>query len=253
VKRYFYYVIWFLLPLVVLGCSENNKSVLKVAAAANMQFALTEISEAFTQETGVEVEIILGSSGKLNAQIKAGAPFDVFVSADMDFPNDLFLSGFSEQAPKVYALGTLVIWTLDDLVPPSFNYLRNGDFNHIAVPNAKTAPYGRAVKEVLDRKKLTQELKSKLVYGESVGQTNQFIISKAAEIGITSKSVVMTETMRNNGTWKEIPANFHSPISQGIILIKNDRTLNNQAHDFYEFMFSAKANNILVKYGYRIP
>ena len=239
--------------ILLLGCTSQSEKPLTIAAAANMQFALTEITEAFTEETGIKTETILGSSGKLNAQIKEGAPYDVFVSADMAFPQDLYESGLTKVAPKVYANGTLILWSFQNEIQPSFELLNNSSIKHIAIANPKTAPYGIAASQVLNAKGFYNQVEGKLVFGESIGQTNQFIITGAAEVGFTAKSVVLSPQMKAKGNWVEIPGELHDPISQGIVLLKTDEETSKKAQLFYDFMFSEKAKIILRKYGYQVP
>ena len=242
-----------LLILVATGCKSEKTNTVTIAAAANMQFALGEITEAFSKETGITCQTILGSSGKLNAQIKEGAPYQVFVSADMGFPENLFESGFTDSKPRIYAKGTLVLWSFDQKVSPSIDKLDLESIKHIAIPNAKTAPYGVAAIQVLEGLDSFKTIKSKLVYGESVGQTNQFIITKAAQVGVTAKSVVMSTEMKNKGNWVEVPEELHSPIYQGVVLIKNKSGVAIESQKFVEFLFSDTAQSILKKYGYRLP
>jgi molybdate transport system substrate-binding protein len=239
--------------VMVLGCSVSSKKPLTIATAANMQFALTEITEAFTEDTGIKTETILGSSGKLNAQIKEGAPYDVFVSADMAFPQDLYESGFTKSAPKVYANGTLILWSFQDQIEPSFELLTDPNIKHIAIANPKTAPYGIAASQVLKEGEYYDQIVGKLVFGESVGQTNQFIITGAAEVGLTAKSVVMSPQMKGKGNWVEVSSSLHDPILQGMVLLKTEEITRKNAQLFSDFMFSEKAKTILRKYGYQVP
>jgi len=225
---------------------------LTIATAANMQFAMQDLTRSFTEQTGTDCEIIVSSSGKLTAQIKEGAPYDVFVSADMKFPNELVESGFTRSKTTVYAYGKLIIWSMTDHIDPSFELLKSEEIRHVAMPNPKTAPYGRAALEALIKNKIYEEIKGKLVFGESVAQTNQFIYSKAAEIGFTAKSIVFSPNMKGKGTWKEIDSDLYAPIAQGIVLLKNRETHRQQSQDFYNFLLSGKGKEILIKFGYSI-
>jgi molybdate transport system substrate-binding protein len=239
--------------LVFISCSENKKATITIATAANMQFAMDEIIETFTQQTGLNCEIIVSSSGKLTAQIKEGAPYDIFISADMKFPNELYNAGFTTNKPTVYAYGKLVLWTLDKNLQPSFEILKSTQIKHIAVANPKTAPYGLAAEEVLKKEGMYAEIKSKLVFGESISQTNQFIITQAAEIGFTAKSVVLSPKVIGKGTWIEIDDTSYTPISQGVVLLKNGIGNKNHALQFFNFLLSAEGSKILNKFGYSIP
>ena len=133
---------------------------------------------------------------KLTAQIKQGAPFDIFVSADMKYPQDLFESSFSKEPPWVYALGKLVLWSKGRKLESVRSALQDSGVQHIAIANPMTAPYGKAAKEVLVKYHLWDEIQPKLVFGESISQTNQFIQSGAADFGFTAKSIVMAPQMQ---------------------------------------------------------
>ena len=238
--------------LILNSCSQKNNNKITIATAANMQFAMNEIIDEFTKETGVLCETVVSSSGKLTAQIKEGAPFDVFISADMKYPNNLYNSGFTTNKPAIYAYGKLILWTMKDDIDPTLNLLETSKITHIATANPKTAPYGIATEEVLNHYNLLEKVKTKLVYGESISQTNQFITSKAAEIGFTSKSVVLSPAVIGKGKWVEIDAAAYTPIAQGVTLLKNSTKNSEQAQKFYNFLFSKKGKNILTKFGYSV-
>ena len=171
-----------------------------IAVAANMQFAMRALTHAFEKQNGITCDLIISSSGKLTAQIKAGAPYDLFVSADMKYPEDLYKSGFALEEPKIYAYGKLVLWSMDQEVKPSLAVLKTQAIKHIACANPKTAPYGVAAVEALKHYGLYNQVKSKLVYGESIAQTKQFIISESAELSFTAKSVVLSPDLKGSGT-----------------------------------------------------
>ena len=249
-KKFLLLTIFFLLLFTSCEQKENNK--LTIATAANMQYAMKDLTKAFSNETGIECESISSSSGKLTAQIKEGAPYDIFVSADMKFPNELYQSGFSTGKPKVYAYGKLVIWTMNTQLNPNFDSLEKKHINHIAMANPKTAPYGIAAEEALKNKGLFDKIQSKLVFGESVAQTNQFIVSYAAEIGFTAKSVVLSPNMKGKGNWKEIDDNLYSPLAQGVVVLNNRDTNLKNAQRFQNFLFSEKGKEILNKFGYSV-
>ncbi len=240
----------FVVFILFFSCNQEDKSKLTVATAANMKFAMHELVKEFQEDTGIESEIIVGSSGKLTAQIKEGAPYDLFVSADMKFPNTLFENDLTIDKPQIYAYGSLVIWTLNTQLKADFESFLKKQVNHIALANSKTAPYGRAAIEVLKNKNLLEPLKSKFVYGESVAQTNQFIISYAAEIGFTAKSIVLSPNMKGKGNWKDVDPNLYSPIKQGVVILKNRDVHLEEAEKFQQFLFSDKGKEILNKFGY---
>ncbi len=245
-----------LIALALLAtCTQESKQKLNIATAANMQFAMKELVQSFTLDTGIECEIIIGSSGKLTAQIHQGAPFDILVSADMKYPTKLYKEGLALEKPQIYAYGTLVLWTMKEAINlPVFSdcipLLTSDAVKHLAVANPKTAPYGRASMEILDHYNLFERVEHKLVYGESIAQTNQFITTQAADLGFTSKSVVLHSGLQNQGKWIEIPIDLYTPISQGIILVKHAESRLSQAQKFRDFLFSPKGKEILNNFGY---
>ncbi|GAA4277048.1 molybdate ABC transporter substrate-binding protein [Aquimarina mytili] len=234
------------------ACKPQHDYKLNIAVAANMQFAMKELSKAFTNQTGIACDLIIGSSGKLTAQIKEGAPFDIFVSADMKYPNDLFKSGHTSTVPKIYAYGKLVLWSMIDDTEPSIDILNTSEIKHIAIANPKTAPYGIAAIQVLNQHGIYESIKGKLVFGESISQTNQFITSKSAEIGFTSKSIVLSPQIKGKGNWVDIPNTDYSAIRQAVVILKNKNNLQDYAQAFHDFLFTDNAKNILENYGYSV-
>jgi len=234
---------------VFLSCQSNHKPVLTIATAANAQFAIEDIAREFNKEMGIDSHIIIGSSGKHTAQIEAGAPYDVFISADLKFPATLYELGLTVSEPAIYAYGKIVIWTLKDSLNLDINNLMSAPLNHIAMPNPKTAPYGLAAREALTYFNIYNTIRTKLVFGESVAQTNQFILSKSADLGFTAASIVMAPAMKNKGRWQEVDNNSYSPIAQAAVVL-NQSTQPEIAHKFYLFLFSPKAQKILQDHGY---
>ncbi len=248
--------IFLLLTLVLISVQDILAGPqLTVAVAANVQYAMNELKEEFTKETGIRVAVVIGSSGQLTAQIKEGAPFDVFVSADMMYPDRLFHEKLAVDSPKIYASGALVIWTMNKglNLDNGLNVLLGGKIKKIALANPRTAPYGVAAVEALKKFGIYDKVKNKLVYGESISPTNQFIVSKAVDAGFTAKSVVLSPQMKGKGKWKEIAQDAYGRIRQGCVILKYG--FDNHKRDsrkFFNFLFSNKAKNILSKYGYII-
>lgn len=233
----------------VLSCSTKNEEKLTIATAANMQFAMEEITAEFTKETGIKCGIVPGSSGKLSTLIIEKAPYDIFVSADTTYPNELFNKGIGLKSPSIYAYGKLVLWSCVKTISPDIKTLTSEKINHIALANPETAPYGKAAMELLKFHNLDSLVKQKLVYGESISQTNQFIITNSAEIGFTAKSTVLSKELKSKGKWVELDPSSYIPIAQAALLISNKES----AKKFYEFLTSDKAQKILKKYGYLTP
>lgn len=217
-----------------------------------MQFAIREMAAAFTEETGISCDLVISSSGKLTAQIKEGAPFDIFVSANMKYPEEINASGLALGPPEVYAYGKLVLWAMDSEKKPSLEDLGGKEVRHVALANPETAPYGKAAVEVLESNGLYDVLRQKLVYGESISQVNQFIISRAADMGFTSLSTVISPDIKGRGNWVVLDSASYQSIAQGIVVIRQEDGDHQVALKFYKFVFSGKAQTILSRYGYAL-
>ena len=245
---------FFLLFSVLLaGCSKPSEKIV-VATAANVQYVMKEIKAEFEKETGEEIDIVVGSSGKLTTQIREGAPFDVFVSADTKYPQEIFKNGGSEQQPKIYALGTLVLWSKTiSKAELNIEMLADEKIKKIAIPNPETAPYGEAAIEVLKSKNLFEKTEKKLVFGESIAQTAQYITSGNAEAGFNALSIVLSPEMKDQGTYIIIDSTTYKPIEQAAILLKHsqDSPKKQTSEKFYNFLYSQKAKQIFQKYGYK--
>ncbi|MCL6265737.1 molybdate ABC transporter substrate-binding protein [Flagellimonas myxillae] len=247
------YLLWVLLLFSQLGCNPSSKSQrLTLAVSSNMQFSIEEIAARFTATTGIECDLVVASSGKLTAQIMEGAPFDVLLSADMKYPQMLFQNGMAPAAPKVYAYGQLVLYSPNANTDPKMEMLLKDSIVHIALANPKTAPYGSAAMEVLEHHAMLDSVRHKLVYGENVSQTNQFMVTGAAQIGFTAKSTVFTPSMANQGNWLALDSNSYTPIAQGIVMVGTKTKEHQKAEAFYNFIFSDESQKILKKYGYSV-
>lgn len=252
VRSSVFFLIIFTSLLFTVSCVKKQPGKLTIAAAANMQYAIDELIEAFSTQSGVNCEVVLSSSGKLTAQVVGGAPFDVLLSADMKYPEVLFQRGLTLDGPMTYAFGNLVLWTLKDGIDPVLESLTHDEIKFIAMGNPKTAPYGMSAMEVIRKKGMEAKIGKKMVFGESISQTNQFIISKAADIGFTSKSVVLSPLMKGKGSWKAVDKNLYAPIAQGIVILNNRDQFLNEAMQFRDFLLSAKGKEILYKFGYEV-
>ena len=246
---------WFAALALSLCSGLATAATISVAVAANVQYAFDDLQAEFKKETGHDVQGSFNSSGKFVAQISNGAPYDVFLSADMEFPEKLYKDGFTTTAPKIYAYGALVLWTTRELDLTQWQTTLSSDkVARIAVANPKTAPYGRETMRVLTALKLDQTLQGKLVFGESISQTNQYIHSGAADLGFTAKSVVISPEMKGKGKWIEIPKTAYQPIAQGAVVLKYGKEHHPEiAQQFYDFIYSAKARAIFERYGYILP
>lgn len=236
--------------LVFLSCNTKKQSTLQIATAANMQYAMAELIAEFEKTNHLKCDLIVSSSGKLTAQIIEGAPYDIFISADMKYPNTLYKKGLTISKPEIYAYGTMVMWTNKLTSKPTLDILTSEEVKHIAIANPKTAPYGNAAVNYLKKVNLYEKLKSKFVYGESIAQTNQFIKTGAAEVGFTAKAVVLSKNLKNVGKYTELNSELYKPIAQGIVSIKNNNQNTENQKKFLNFIFSEKGREILHKFGY---
>ena len=244
----------FLALLIITGsCSKPSEDII-IATAANVQFVMKDIKTAFEKKYGKKVKIVVGSSGKLTAQIREGAPFDVFVSADTKYPLEIYKNGGAAIEPKVYALGSLVLWS-KNLTPEnlSFDKLKDNSVKKIAIPNPQNAPYGVAAEQAMQKLNILAEVKSKLVYGESIAQTAQYIISGSVEVGFNALSIVLSPEMKGKGGYITVDSTLYEPIKQAAILLKHSEGSPKKegSEQFYEFLYSSEAKAIFKKYGYK--
>jgi molybdate transport system substrate-binding protein len=245
-----------LVPLLcALVAAPVSAATVRVAVAANVQFAFDALRTEFRKQSGHEIEASVSSSGKLTTQIMHGAPFDVFMSADMEYPEKLHAAGFAAAAPRPYAYGALVLWTMKDLDLANWQSALSGPgVLKIALANPQTAPYGRETIRALEALRLHDKLKSRLVYGESIAQTNQYIHSRVADAGFTAKAVVLSPEMQRQGKWIDLPRDAYQPIAQGAVLLRDGAKNNAEASQaFYAFLFSDTARRIFARYGYLLP
>ena len=240
----------FFVLILLFSCHTEHKDKLRIAVAANLQFVMQELVQDFSERSDVECEIIVSSSGKLTAQIIEGAPFDLLLSADMKYPRELYNRNFTLFEPEVYAYGNLILWTLHEDITPDLEMLASEKVTYIALGNPKTAPYGVSAFEVVRSVGMEEKLKKKLVYGESIAQTNQFIISKSVDLGFTSKSVVMSKQMKGKGQWAEIDKKLYSPMAQGMVVLKSRKDFEAKAIQFRDYILSSEGKEILHKFGY---
>ncbi len=243
-----------LLLIGIISSCEKPSEKITVAVAANVQYVMADLKKEFEKQSGKEIQLVISSSGKLTSQIREGAPFDVFVSADTRYPQEIYTQGGSDEKPKVYASGTLVLWSMqipkDDLTPA---FLTSNKIKKIAIPNPRVAPYGEAAIQVLDKLNLKQQLQKKLVYGESISQTAQYITTGSVEAGFNALSVVLAPEMKNKGSWVVVDSSLYKPIEQAAILLKHsdDSPKKETSKQFYDFLYSKKGKEIFMKFGYK--
>ena len=239
----------FIFSMLFVGSLKGQS--IKVAVAANLQSIIKVLAQDFNQKTGLTIEPIIGASGNLAAQIKNGAPYDLFLSADMNFPSQLYNEGFSSQKPIVYAKGSLIICSNQDIIIENWgNLLQSGKVVKIAIANPKIAPYGKATEEALTKLDILKNIQPKLVYGESISQVNTYITTGVVDIGFTTQAMVTDQTNKNKLYWKVVDANLYQPIEQGMVVLKSADN-NNSVQKFYQYLLSTSAKAIFEQYGYR--
>lgn len=233
--------------------SSLNATTITIAVAANVSYAIESLKSTFAKlHPNIHVRVILGSSGKLTAQIKNGAPYGLFMSANMAYPNALYKDGIATTKPTIYAKGTLALLSVRERdFSQGLELLKAQNIQRVAIANPKTAPYGKAAKEALLNARIYEEIENKFVYGESISQTF-FYTMNAADIGIVAKSLLYSPRMsrfKENKNWISISNKVYIPIKQGLVLLKYAH--NNQAYQkFYDFILSQQAKHIFNNYGY---
>lgn len=230
--------------------------VINIAVAANVSYAIDTIKKEFNKlHPDTKVRVTLGSSGKLTAQIKHGAPYQLFMSANMNYPLALHVEGIAVTKPVVYAQGSLAyLSNKKQDFSKGMSLLKDKNIQKIAVANPKTAPYGIAAKEALKNAAIYDSIVKKFVYGESISQTISYAVS-AADIGIIAKSALYSPRMshyKKGVNWTDVDTKLYTPIKQGIVILKNAKT-NKEVKAFYDFILSKNAQNILKDFGYLTP
>lgn len=228
-----------------------------VAAASDLSFAFKEITALFERTTGTHVKLSLGSSGNFFSQIQNGAPYDLYFSADSRYPQKLAESGHAVASSLyLYAVGRIVLWVpklsplqieqrgLDALLDPTVK--------KIAIANPKHAPYGRAAVAAMEQSQIYERVKDKLVLGENVSQTAQFVESGAADVGIIALSLALAPPMQAAGRYQEIPAEAHPPLVQGAVLLTG-AAHPVEAQTFLSFLQSTEGRAIMTRYGFVVP
>lgn len=229
----------------------------RVAAAADLQFALTELAAQFTSETGQRVDVVFGSSGMLARQIEDGAPFELFLSADEAFVDRLYRAGRARDGGTLYAIGRIVLFAPPGsaLVPADglsglARLLEQGDVPRFAIANPEHAPYGRAAEHALRKHALWTPLQPALVFGENVSQAAQFATTGNAVGGIIAYSLALAPVMRDRGTYALIPAEDHAPLRQRMVLLERAGPVSER---FYAYLQAPAARATLERYGFALP
>jgi molybdate transport system substrate-binding protein len=246
----------FLLSCALLVLRAANAQGIRVAAAADLQFALDDLTAQYAKQTGKKVDVSYGSSGNFFAQIQNGAPFDVSFSADIDYPRKLEAAGVAEPGTLYeYAVGRIVVWMPRngrvDLTKLGWKALLQPFIDKIAIANPEHAPYGRAAVGALRNAGIYEQVRGKLVYGENISQAAQFVASGNAQAGIIALALAVSPAMKDGQRW-EIPANMHPAIEQAVVILKSAKNKDG-ARAFLSFVGSSAGRKILESYGFTLP
>jgi molybdate transport system substrate-binding protein len=252
------------LIVLLLAVASGVAQELKVAAASDLTAALSKLSLAFEKEAGIHVNVALGSSGNFFVQIRNGAPFDVFLSADRSYPEKLQESGMTEPGTLLmYARGKLVLWISansplhlaadrNGVLTGNLNPLVGPSVRRVAIANPAFAPYGRAAEAVLRHYGIYDALKPRLVLGENISQTAQFAESGNAQAAFIAMAIAVTPKMQQNGRFVVLPQESYPPLDQAAVVMRSSRQ-KIEARRFLQFLQGPQAQHILREFGFEVP
>ncbi|MCG7871319.1 MAG: molybdate ABC transporter substrate-binding protein [Candidatus Thiodiazotropha lotti] len=241
-----------ILLTILLSVTNAAAEEVTIAIAANFTDVARILAKRFEQQTGHATRISYGSTGKLYSQIEHGAPFEVFLAADRARPQKAEKEGLAVTGSGfVYARGKLVLWSLkESLFEQGERYLNEGDFHHLALANPKTAPYGLAAQQVMQHLGILERTRPRLVRGDSIAQTFQFVATGNAEAGFVALAQIKAWPGENGSLW-EIPESYYAPIDQAAVLLNKGRD-NPAAYAFLDFLKSGEAKQVIQTYGYGV-
>ena len=242
----------------VLGLSVGLCAAqeITVAAAADLQFAMQEVGARFQQESGKTVKLIYGSSGNFAQQLQNGAPFDMFFSANLDYPRQLEAAGLT--APGTfyqYAIGKIVVWVASDSkldLNSGLKALLDPSIKKIAIANPQHAPYGKAAVAAMQKENIYEQVKDKFVLGENISQTASFVVSGSADVGIVALSLALSPNMKDKGRYAEVPAGDYPTIEQACVIMRSSKN-KDISQQFLKFVQSSPIRELFQKYGFAVP
>jgi len=244
-----------LFGIVIFATLAFAQEQLTVAAAADLQGVLKNVAARFEKQTGNKVEPSFGSSGTFFSQIQNGAPYDVFFSADMDYPKKLEAEELVEpDSLYQYATGKIVLWATSSSgidVSKGLAVVVDPAVTKLAIANPAHAPYGRAAETALRKAGLWEKVSSKLVLGENISQAAQFVQSGNADAGILALSLVLAPAMKDTGRYFEVPQDLYPPLAQAAVILKNS-THKQSARRFMEFIKTPEIKSLLRQYGFAV-
>lgn len=238
--------------LLVAGQAVRAEQSLNIAAAADLRFALDEIVVLFKRaDPAAQIETSYGSSGQFSTQIRQGAPYDMFFSADSDYPRALKAEGYSASEVQTYGIGRLVLWASSrNIATLTLQDLRDPGIRKIAIANPQHAPYGKRAEQALKAAGVWEELKPKLVYGENIAQAAQYVQSGNAQVGIIALSQALSPEL--GGSHALIPDRLYQPLVQGFIITRHGGA-NPLAREFALFIAGKEAREVMSRYGFALP
>ena len=253
-KRCFTHHIIRIITLLLLCSAPAHAEKITIAAAADLKFAMDEIVSSFKKShSGAELDVIYGSSGKFHTQIQQGAPYDLYFSADIKYPQELAAKGLAASKVTPYAVGRVVLWSNSlDGTKMTLASLADPKITRIAIANPRHAPYGKRAEEALKTSGLWDRLQTKFVYGENIAHTAQFVQTGNAQVGIIALSLAVNPELAKRGGYYLIPDKLHNPLEQGYIITKQGAA-KPLARQFTEYMGTKSARSVMTKYGFVLP
>ncbi len=243
---------WCLFVIVTLAVAPAFAEQVLVAVAANFVPPFREVAMEFEKSTGHHIQVAAGSSGNFYSQVKNGAPFDIFFSADMERPKLLEDEGLGVKDSRfTYAIGRLVLWSPNSDLVKGEETLRSKNFKRLAIANPKTAPYGLAAMQAMQKLEIWESLQPQIVMGENLGQTIGFIESGNVQLGFVALSQVTDQKFKGKGSRWDVPTSLHEPIKQDVILLTKGKD-NPAAKALMEFMSGPQAKAVIERYGYEL-
>lgn len=226
-----------------------------VAAAADLQPAMQDVAARFQKETGQRVNVIYGSSGNFFQQIQNGAPFDMFFSANLDYPKKLESAGLTEKGSYYqYASGKIVVWVPKDSkinLASGLRSLLDPGIQKIAIANPQHAPYGQAAIAAMQKEGIYEKVKDKFVLGESISQAASFVTAGTADVAVLALSLALSPNLKDKGRYAAIPANDYPPIEQACAILSGSKNKEG-SRQFLAFIRSAQVADILASYGFDV-
>jgi molybdate transport system substrate-binding protein len=243
------------LVAVICICECCAAQSIAVAAAADLQFAMQDVAAQFQKETGMEVKLIYGSSGNFFEQLQNGAPFDLFFSANLDYPKQLQTAGLTEPGSYYeYAKGKIVVWVSKDSpldISSGLQSLLTPSIKKIALANPQHAPYGQAAVAAMQKEGVYDKVKDKFVLGENISQAASFVVSGSADVGIVALSLALSTNLKDKGRYVEIPLGDYRPIEQACVILRSSKH-KQAANQFLAFIKTARVSDTLKRYGFDV-